>query len=377
MKVPLCVPSLGQQEIEKVVSVLGSGWLAHGDCNHDFEKAMAELLGVPHAISMNSCASALEVSLLAAGIGGEVICPSFTFVATANAIVNAGATPVFCEVDRATRNVSAQSIAQHLTGDTEAVMVVHYGGQPCAMDDIAELCERKGLLLVEDSAETLGATWNGRQAGSFGMGCFSFFPTKNITTGEGGMLTCHDGGQAEKARALIGHGIASTTLARERKTKPWLRAAALAGRNMRMPNPLAALGLVQLGRLAELNTARVELARRYDAALAPLAPQLLTPAVAPEATHVYQMYTVEVAGSIRDQVLSRLREADIGASVHFEPPVHLQPYYLERGWSQGMLPITERLAKEIFTLPLYPGMTTGQQDYVIEILKQAMDEASA
>jgi perosamine synthetase len=374
-QVPLCRPSIGDQEIEAVVQVLQSGWLAHGEYNHKLEEAFAQLIGVPHAISLNSCTSALEIALRVAGVRGEVVVPSMTFVATANVVVTNGATPVFCEVDGPTRNATAGAIAERITPRTEAVIVVHYGGQPCQMDEIVRLCERHHLLLIEDSAETLAATWQGRQAGSFGIGCFSFFPTKNITTGEGGMLTYRDDEFARKARALISHGIASTTMAREKSERPWLRAAEMAGHNYRLANPLAALGYYQLLRLEEMNDRRQALARRYDDLLASLSPSVRSPIVADGATHVYQMYTIEVGDGMRDAVLRYLRANGVGASVHFDPPVHLQPYYLELGDGPGSLPVTERLAGELITLPIYPDMTEADQDWVIKCLGDALEEA--
>ncbi len=367
--VPLCKPSIRPHEIEAVSEVLASGWLAHGEYNHKFEALFAETIGVPHAISMNSCTSALEVALEVAGIRGEVICPSFTWVATANAIANVGATPVFCEVDPETRNATAATIEACLTERTEAVMPVHYGGQPCDMEAIRALCARKGLFLLEDSAETIGATWNGRLAGSFGVGAFSFFPTKNITTGEGGMLTCSDDEYAARVRARIAHGVTSTTLAREKEARPWLRAAEAPGHNFRMPNPLAALGWTQLQRLEEMNSARVARAAAYNEAFADLAPRLSTPHVAAQATHVYQLYTVRMEEALRDQVVNALRADKVGASVHFDPPVHLQPAYSGTG---GALPATERLCREIVTLPMYPDMTDAEQAHVIESLRRAM-----
>lgn len=373
-EVPLGRPSIGAKEIEAVVEVLKSGWLAHGPYNHKFEEAFAKLIEVPHAISMNSCTSALEVALKVSNIKGEVIVPSFTWVASANAIVTAGATPIFCEVEPDTRNVTAELIAEKITSTTEAVMIVHYGGQPCQMDEIVRLCDRHHLLLIEDSAETLGGTWHGKQAGSFGIGCFSFFPTKNITTGEGGMLTCRDDDIARKVRALIAHGVASTTLAREKVQKPWLRAAEIAGHNFRMPNPLAALGYYQLQRLDEMNNKRISLAHRYDTLLASLQPVVQTPIVSEGAKHVYQMYTIRVRADLRDQIVHKLRDRKVGASVHFDPPVHLQPYYLERGSWQGMLPATEQLVSELITLPIYPDMTEAEQDWVVHCLGEIVGD---
>lgn len=375
--VPLARPSITQEDIDAVVEVLHSKWLAHGEFNHRFEEIFAEMMDVPHAISMNSCTSALEAALLVAGIKGEVIIPSFTWVATANVVVLSGATPVFCEIDPATRNVTAERIAEKITPRTEAVICVHYGGQPCNMTEIVALCEKHGLFLIEDSAETIGATWEGKATGTFGVGCFSFFPTKNITTGEGGMLTCQDDDYAQKVRALIAHGIMSTTYAREKVQRPWLRAAETVGRNFRLPNPLAALGYQQMKRLPMFNERRQELARRYNEHLAHYAPIIQTPVVAQGATHVYQMYTILVPEYMRDKMILYLRDNDIGASVHFDPPVHVQPYYLSQGWKEGDLPITERLAREIITLPIYPDLTDDEQDWVIHCVGQAVEKYSA
>ena len=369
--VPLCRPSIGEAEMAAVEEVLHSGWMAHGDFNRKFESTFAQLIGTSHAITMNSCASALEVALRIAGIKGEVIVPAFTFVASANAIVAAGAEPVFCEIDPDTRNVTAETIAPMITPATEAIMVVHYGGQPCAMDGITKLCRKHGLFLLEDSAETLGAKWNGCQAGSFGTGCFSFFPTKNITTGEGGMLTCDDDVYAEKVRTFISHGIAPKTGVGQEKSQLGVRAAEMAGRNYRMSNVLAAIGYHQIQKLDKMNARRVVLAHRYDAELAALAPMVRTPLVAESATHVYQMYTIRVPATTRDQILHYLRANGIGASVHFDPPVHLQPYYMDRGGRPGQLPETEKLAKELITLPMFPDMTEEEQDWVIEALTDA------
>jgi perosamine synthetase len=363
MDVPLCKPWIGQEEFNAVALVLREGWLAHGSFNHKFEEAFCRKLGVANAVSLNSCTSALELALKVNGIRGEVIVPSMTWVATVNAVVTCGAIPVFCDVDAATRNVTAADIERRLSARTEAIIVVHFGGQPCALDEIVTLCEKHNLLLIEDSAQTLGATWRGRQAGAFGIGCFSFFPTKNITVGEGGMLTTNDSEIASKARAMASHGILSSTFEREKKERPWIRAATMAGHNYRMSNVLAAIGYQQILRLDDMNACRIALARRYDAAFAK-AELIETPAVAEGATHVYQMYTVRVPASIRTGLLASLRGHGIGASVHFDPPVHRQPYYLEH-YPDQYLPVTENLSATLVTLPMFPHMSEAEQTHVV------------
>ncbi len=260
MNVPLCLPDIGNDEIKILTSVLKSGWLAHGKYNDELELLFAEKIGVEYAITMNSCTSALEIALKASNIKGEVIVPSFTFIATANAVINSDCTPVFCDVDLETRNMTPEFIASCITKDTEAVIVVHYAGQPCRMDEIKSLCDKHSLLLIEDSAETIGARWNGKQAGSFGIGCFSFFPTKNITTAEGGMFTTNDYLLAERARAIISHGIVKS----DKKTKPWHREATYVGHNYRMPNLNAALGVAQMETLPYYLEGKRKLAQKYQ-----------------------------------------------------------------------------------------------------------------
>jgi perosamine synthetase len=371
--VPLCRPQIGPAESKAVMEVLESGWLAHGPKNRELEQQFRALTGAPYAIAMNSCTSALQLAVEARGIEGEVILPSFTFVASANAVVAAGATPVLVDIDPVTRCGDPEAIAAAVTGRSEAVMVVHYGGQMADMEPIARTCERHGLALIEDSAETIGSFYRGRPQGSYGEGCFSFFPTKNITTGEGGMLTTSDAELHRKARALIGHGIESTTLEREKAERPWLRAATFAGYNFRMSHLLATLGVEQMKRLEELNAGRRRVAARYLEELAGL-DGLVLPAIADGRTHVWQMFTVMLREADRSELLRKLRSVGVGASVHFDPPVHLQPRYRDARIGPGGLAHTEWVAEHIVTLPIDPALSDADVDHVVAALRWALAE---
>jgi len=365
--VPGCIPAIGKEEIEAVADVLRSGWLAHGPKNHDFEKAFQAYLGVKHAITMNSCASALQVAVEMLGIQGEVITPSFTFVATVNAIVLAGATPVFVDVDRDTRNMSASCIEAAITPQTEAIMVVHYAGLPADMPTILAIARKHHLQVIEDSAECLGGQYHGTFAGSETTGCFSFFPTKNIATGEGGILTTNDDDLARRVRGRIAHGIDSTTFAREKADKPWIRIASQPGYNFRMSNVLAAIGAEQMKKIDRLNAQRAERVAQYRDELASVS-QVEFPCAPEGFVHSWQMLTVLVPPSTRDELLLALREKNIGVSVHFDPPVHKHPPYVDVRAGTD-LKVTEELAESIVTLPLYPDMRPEDVVYVCQAIR--------
>lgn len=362
--IKLSVPDLGKEELKNVTEVLESGWLAPGKFNNLLENQFIELIGSKYALSMNSCASALEIAIKAHDIKGEVIVPSFTWVASVNAIVNNGATPVFCDIDFDYRNTTADFIEPLINSKTEAVMVVHFGGQPCDMTPIYNLCQKYNLLLIEDSAETLGASVDEKQAGSFGIGCFSFFPTKNITTGEGGMFTCNDEKIFKTAKSLIGHGIGTTTLERNNKVA-WYREAISSGHNFRMSNIHAAIGHAQFNRLEEMNNNRKKSANFYNNLLSDKNRGVAIPQVGNNREHVYQMYTVTVDEKIRNEVVEQLNRKGIGASVHFDPPVHKQEYY-QYIKSKTSLENTEKLSNSIITLPMYPTIKEEDMTYVVD-----------
>lgn len=363
-KVPLCIPDMGDAEIAAVSEVIRSGWLAHGPKNHEFEEAFCHFLGVKHAVSVNSCASALFLAIHASGIKGEVILPSFTFVASANAVVTGGAQCVFADVDYDTCNLNPAAVEAAITPRTEAIMAVHYGGQVADMEALAKIAAKHKLLLIEDSAEAIGATQGSKKTGAWGLGCFSFYPTKNLSTGEGGMFTTEDQALADKCRAIAGHGVASSTWAREKKEKPWLRAATYAGFNFRMSNLNAALGAVQMKKIGPMNEARRKHAASYNLKLDKNLFDL--PVERPDFSHVYQMYTVKGKGLDRTKFLAQMREKGIGATVHFDPAVHTQPFYAEMPSAKKPLPVTDRLTANILTLPIYPQMTEEDVAYVAE-----------
>jgi perosamine synthetase len=207
MKIPLCRPSIDNNEIKLVARSLKSSWLTHGPYNQKFEQLFNKKFNIKYSIAMNSCTSALECAIKSLGVKGEIIIPSFTWVSTANAVLNCGSKPVFADVDFNTRNIDLKNIIKSITKKTVAIIVVHFAGLPCDMNKISKFCKKKKIKIIEDSAETLGAKAINKYTGTFGIGCFSFFPTKNITTTEGGMLTTNDKKVYDYVRKLIAHGI--------------------------------------------------------------------------------------------------------------------------------------------------------------------------
>lgn len=376
MVIKLATPEIGDEEVEAVEEVLRSGWLAHGPKNHEFEEMFRTLVGVKHAITCNSCTSALFLAIKALGITGEVIIPSFSFVATANAVVTAGATPIFADIDSDTCNVSPEAVEAAISTRTEAIMPVHFGGQTADMEALGKIALEHGLHIIEDSAETIGGTFRGAQAGSFGIGCFSFFPTKNMTTGEGGMVTTNDDGIARKIRAMIGHGIDSTTYQREKKEMPWFRSAVMPGFNFRMSNVLAAIGVEQMKRLESMNERRRTCAALLMDGLSDL-DGLTLPTGRVGNKHVYQMFTVQLAQRYnRDRFVHALNAAGVGASVHFFPPIHEQECYRDRAeYRRGALDVTEDVARRIVTLPMSSNLTSEECHKIVDVVREALPQA--
>ena len=368
MNIPLCIPNIGGEEISIVTEVLKSRWLAHGPKNKEFEENFASYIGTKYAISLNSCTSALQLALQANNITGEVIVPSFTFIASANSIITAGAKPVLVDIDYDTCNIDPNIIEEAITKNTQAIMPVHFGGLSCNMDAITKIAQKHNLKIIEDSAETLGGTFKNKKTGSFGIGCFSFYPTKNLTTGEGGMLTTDDEEVYENIKALRAHGITSTAHDREQQNQPWFRSATYPGYNYRLCDILASIGLVQLKKLDEMNNLRIRNSHYLTEHLKDIE-EIDTPTEQEDCTHVFQMYTIKVKQPInRNEFVLKLRNKGIQASVHFDPPVHKQKIFKNILYTN--LTVTERVANSIVTLPMFPQLTKEQLDYMIINIKE-------
>lgn len=373
-EIPLCIPFTGEEEKQAVNEVIDSGWYAHGPKNRELEESFAEYLGVEHALTMNSCTSCIHLAVEGLGITGEVIVPSFSFVASANAIITGGANPAFADIDEETCCIKPESIEELIGPETEAILPVHYGGQSADMRSIMDIAEKHDLLIIEDSAETIGGEHHGQKTGTFGVGCFSFYPTKNMTTGEGGILTTNDDALAQKVKALLAHGIDKTTYERENREKSWYRSASYVGYNFRMSNILAAIGVEQLKKLEEMNDKRRQLASEISDGLANIS-EISLPVERPENKHVYQMYTIRVKGGInRDSFVKRLNEKGVGASVHFYPPIHLMTPYKNDRYRKGDLSVTEKVMGEIVTLPMYPQMEPEDVRYLVETIRNTILE---
>jgi dTDP-4-amino-4,6-dideoxygalactose transaminase len=359
--IPISAPAITQTEIQAVVDVLRSGNLVQGTVVNAFEVAFAEYVGCHYAVATSSGTTALQLALLAhkIGAGDEVITTPFTFVATANAIRYTGATPVFADIEQETLNLSPRAVLASVTRRTRAIIVVHLYGNPCNMTELDRLASEHGLVLVEDACQAHGATFAGRRVGTFGTGCFSFYGTKNLTCGEGGMITTSDPAIAERARLLRNHAMRVAYTHEE------------LGFNFRMTDIHAALGLAQLSRLDELNAIRAANAVFYDGALAD-AP-VSRPALHPAAQSAWHQYTLLVAREHRDQLAARLRERGVGVGVYYPIPVHRQPAYRNIG-ARAHHPIAEAAAECVLSIPVHPGVREVDRAYIATEVQRALAE---
>jgi dTDP-4-amino-4,6-dideoxygalactose transaminase len=352
--IPPARPVIGDREIEAAVRVLRTGMVVQGPEVAAFEREFSELVDGRHCVAVNSGTSALQLTLMAMDLnpGDEVIVPSFSFAATANAVRLAGAQPVFADIEPGTFNLDPDAVAAAIGPRTVAIMPVHLYGQTAAMDRLLPLAERHGLAIVEDAAQAVGATLNGTPAGAFGLaGCFSFYPTKNMHSLEGGMITTADAQLARTLRLLRNQGMEQRY------------ANEIVGANMRLTDVAAAIGRVQLNQLDGWTEQRRANAKVLDSAVT----ALVTPPVADGARHVYHQYTVRVPGD-RDAAQEHLKARGVGTMVYYPTPIHrLRPFLGADGrpgpWD---LPQTDRAAREVLSLPIYPSLTPAQLDRIAE-----------
>ncbi len=349
----------------------GSLW-AEGPEIKEFETALEKYLGAKHVVAFNSGTSALHSVLLDLGMQGkEVIVPSFTFISTANAVVLAGAKPVFAEVEGQTYGLDAADVEKRINENTGAILPVHYSGIPARdLEKLKELADKYRIPLIEDAAESFGATKNGRMTGTFGKaGMFSFCQNKVVTAGEGGAISTEDELLAEKLKMLRSHGRIQENYFSSVAMDDY----ALAGFNYRMPSMLAALGLSQLKKTEKLIEMRRKNAALYAKGLAGIK-GIKVPSELPGSRNVYQIYTIEVEGEgNRDKLQLHLAENGIMSRVYFGP-VHLKTAYKELGWKEGQLPFTEALSKRVLTLPFYAGVKKGEIEMVVEGIKSFFRE---
>ena len=360
IKVPIAKPIIGEEEIENVVEVLKSGMIAQGPKVAEFEEKFAEWVGAKYGIAVNSGTAALHVALLSCGIGkgDEVITTPFTFIASGNSIAYTGAKPVFADIDLKTYTIDPNSIEDMITENTKAILPVQLYGQSADMDEINEIAKKHDLLVIEDAAQAHGATFKGNKVGSLGdMACFSFYPTKNMTTSEGGIITTDDEKLAENARMFRAHG-ASIRYHHD-----------AIGYNFRMTDISAAIGLAQLNNIDMFNDKRIENAAYLNEGLKDV-DGVVTPYCVPGSKHVYHQYTIRVEKGNRDEWVNSINECGVGTGIHYPIPLYNQPIYKELGF-EGDCPNAELAADNVISLPVHPSLTKEDLDLVIEAVKDA------
>jgi dTDP-4-amino-4,6-dideoxygalactose transaminase len=371
--IPVARPCIGAEEEQAVVDVLRSGWVTQGPRVAEFEEKFSEYIGCDYSVAVSSCTTALHLALFASGIGpgDEVICPSLSFIATANSIAYTGATPIFSDIDLATYNLDPTRLEEAISPRTKALLIVHQIGLPAEMNELLAVAAKHGLTVIEDAACAIGSEYDGKLIGKpLGtMACFSFHPRKILTTGEGGMITTSDAKLAERLRRLRQHAMSLSDVVRHNAKQISSETYDEVGFNFRMTDMQAAIGITQLGRLGDFLQHRRYLAARYTRALQNL-PWLQTPVIPLNCRHNYQSYMVRLVGQYaakRDAIMQELLQKNISTrraimAIHRE-----LPYRSER-WDHS-LPQTNLATDTGLILPLFHQMTESDQDYIIEALQ--------
>lgn len=369
-----------EEEIRAVLEALQSGWLTTGPRVHEFEAAFARYTGATHALALNSGTAALHLALAAIGIseGDEVIIPTMTFAATGEVVLHCKARPVLVDCRTGSFHMDPEKIEGAITSRTRAILPVHYAGLPCDMDSILEIARRHGLKVIEDAAHALPSRYKNRMVGSLGdITCFSFYATKTITTGEGGMATTQNPEYTGRMRMLSLHGISRDAWNRDAAEGSWRYDILEPGYKYNLTDLQAALGLAQLAKCDAMRARRAALAERYDLALASL-DAFAAPQIQENGTHSWHLYVVQVNPSAlrigRDRVIEELKQRGIGTSVHFIP-LHLHPLYRKLfGFRGGEFPVAEERFERAISLPIYPGMAEEDAGRVIEALQNVARE---
>ena len=369
---PFSAPLIGEEEIEGVLACLRSGWLTTGQKVRQFEQEFAEWANARHAIAVNSCTAALHLALEAVGVGpgDEVVTTPMTFTATAAVIEHLGGVPVLVDCEPDTLNIDAGQIEAKLTPRTKALLPVHFGGQSADMDAILDIARKHGLKVVEDAAHAIPTHWKGRRVGSIGdITCFSFYATKNLTTGEGGMITTGDDALADRMRLMCLHGMSRDAWKRYSQAGSWSYEILAPGFKYNLTDIAAAIGIPQLHRAFEYHARRAGIARRYDAALSELA-GIKIPVTRDHEEHGWHLYVIQVQPERltidRDEFIRQLVALNIGVSVHFIP-LHLHPYWRDRyGYRPEHFPNAHHAFQRIVSLPIYAKMTDRDVQDVID-----------
>ncbi len=357
--IQVSAPQIGDEEKKAVLGVLDSGQLAQGPEVQAFEREFASWCGAEHAVAVNSGTAALHLLMLAHGLhdGDEVITSPFTFIASANSALFVGARPVFVDIEPETFCLDPAKVEAAISPKTKAIMPVDLYGHPAQIPELREIADRRGLVLIEDACQAHGAAVGNRKAGALGVSAsFSFYPTKNMTTAEGGMVTTHDAGVAERVGVLRQHGAA------HRYHHDVL------GFNFRMTDIAAAIGRVQLAKLDRFNERRRRNATVLDEGLAGIA-EVVTPTERPGYRHVYHQYTVVIGGD-RDRFQRRLLELGVGTAIHYAVPVHRQPLYANLGYDGVSLPVAERMADHVLSLPVHPALTDSDLERIVHSVRK-------